>query len=991
MEEADGHAQLQAAREDAVASADPAALATLAGLVRDHEFGRLVAQLRPHTKRLQPLLDRPPAARLAQLQRAVGVTGDDASLLRSAVTSPVAALHDAITQLQTNGTPAERESAGHMFGWLNLPHDLRAEHWAEWLRLLLTGEGKPRAAGAFCKGKWSKSQPGLAETFIAEAERVAAVEDDRRALLVAEATAALLTLAAPVLAGFDRRKRLAGLMDYDDLISRSQALLLDPGAAWVLFKLDGGLDHLLLDEVQDSAPEQWAIAGALTAEFFAGEGAGRGREGTRTVFAVGDRKQSIYSFQGAKPAEFDRWRDTMRDQVAAADGAFRTTELDVSFRSTPAVLALVDAVFDDPVAASGVLADDKQLHHEADRIGQAGQVEIWPLVPLPPEEALEPWAVALRNHGLTTAPQRLADALAHWIAAQIGRTALPSQGRTMQAGDILVLVRRRDEFARALVRRLKALGVAVAGLDRLFLTDQAAVQDLLALCDVLLLPEDDLSLACVLTSPLGGLTDDDLMALAIGRDGSLWHALRSRAAERPAWQRVAAMLTTLMARADFVSPHALLVEVLGPLGGRARLLGRLGPEAAEPIDELLGAALAHAANHPPSLQGFLHWLRQSGAEVKREAEEAGHAVRVMTVHGAKGLEAPVVILPDTTALPPDDGGLVWASEGVPLWSPGAALRCRAVDRLREAAAAERMAEYNRLLYVAMTRARDRLLVCGWQTRREVGEKTWYAAVQRGMTRLAAQAVPLEDVGEPWDGLVHRYATEQRAAVAARAAAPPASHPGLPHWAGQPPAWVAAPAPAEPARPTPLAPSRPADAMLGPIPPAASPLAFGGAVGSARDRGSLVHLLLQHAPDLPPHARRAAIARYVRQAGSPASLTDEVMAVLEHPALAPLFGPLGGAERPIAGVVGSTVVSGQVDRLAVLPDSILLADYKTNRDAPDSPERVPTLYLRQMAAYRAVLTQIFPRHAILCHLVWTRTATVMALPDAVLDAHCPPST
>ncbi len=969
MEEQDSHAELQAAREAAIEGADPAALRTIAGLVRDGEFGRLLAELRPHLQRLEPLLGLPAPARLLRLQRALGVAGDDASLLAAAVAAPDAAVREAVRRLGSVATDGERSTAARLQGWLGLPSGLRQEHWGEWVAILLKDDGEPRQ---ICKGKRSKADPGLAEAFLAEAERVAAVEDARRALLVAEATNAVLTLAAPVFARLQRRKQLAGLMDYGDLISHTRQLLIDPGAAWVLYKLDGGLDHVLLDEVQDSAPEQWAIAGALTAEFFAGTAAERGK---RTVFAVGDRKQSIYSFQGAEPAAFDQWRERMRASATASGGAFRSTVLDVSFRSTTPVLALVDAVFADPVAAGGVLPPGETLQHQAHRAGHAGQVELWPLTPRPQEDMPEPWAVARRNHGLTTAPQLLADTLAQWVADAIGRTKLPSAGRMIAAGDILILVRRRGDFARAVVRRLKALGVPVAGLDRLFLTDQPAVQDLLALCDTLLLPQDDLALACVLTSPLGGLSDDDLMQLAIGREVSLWGALRARAAERPEWQRVATFLQALMARVDYASPHALLVEALGPLGGRARLLRRLGPEAAEPIDELLGAALAHAGSHPPSLQGFLHWLRQSGAEVKREAEAAGHAVRVMTVHGAKGLQAPVVILPDTTALPPDGGGLVWAENDIPLWSPFHALRCRAVTELREAVKQRQLEEYNRLLYVALTRAEDRLVVCGWQTHKDVHEKSWYAAVQRGMTRLPA----VEESGFPI------YATAQAAAPAKAAGRHPDDPVPLPPWAGLPPDWVPHPPPAEPARPRPLAPSRPADAVLGPVPRVASPLTGGG---GALDRGSLVHRLLQHAPDLPATARPAAIESYLRAAGAPASLAGEVLAILDHPALQPLFGPLGRAEQPLSGLVGDAVISGQVDRLAVLPDSVIVADYKTNRDAPDAPELVPVLYLRQMAAYRAVLQQVFPNRVIQCSLVWTRTATVMVLPGTLLDVHGP---
>ncbi len=723
------------------------------------------------------------------------------------------------------------------------------------------------------------------------------------------------------------------------------------------------------------------------------------------MFAVGDGKQSIYSFQGADPEGLDRWRGIFRDRVRGAGRVWRDTALDVSFRSTAPVLALVDAVFSDRAVTPGV--DPAGLPHVVHRAGAAGRVELWPLAPMPEPVVAEPWAAPSRNAGSVSAPQLLAGALAAWIAGQIG-TPLAAEGRALRPGDVLVLVRRRNDFARALVRALKASGVAVAGLDRLVLTDQPAVQDLMALCDVLLLPEDDLTLACVLTSPLGGVSDDSLMALAAARRGTLWAELRLRAGDRAEWGAAWAFLSRLAGRVDYAGPHGLLAEALGPLGGRARLFARLGPEAAEPVDELLGAALAYQRMHPPSLQGFLHWLRRSSAEVKRQAEEAGEVVRVMTVHGAKGLEAPLVVLPDTTSLPPDEGKLAWTVDpgplpgasrpgsasvagtggmALPLWAPNKGFSCAALRAVREAGEAARLAEHDRLLYVALTRARDRLVVCGWQTRAEIDPQCWYRQVERGMASLETQPLPFA----AWGGEARCVEAAQAVAVAPlRHAA--ADGPVPPEWLGRAPGWVPRAPPAEPALSRPLAPSRPEGVAFGPAPRSVSPLQ-GVAQGDRFRRGALVHTLLQHLPALPAGEREAAALRHVADGhglpdGVAAGLAREALAVLETPELAGLFGPGSVAEQPLAGRVGDTVVSGRVDRLAVLADRVLVADFKTSVDAPPGVADTPAPYLRQMAAYRAVLRAIWPGRAVVCALVWTRGPSVSVLPDRLLDGHGP---
>jgi len=993
-DERDAEAALLEAREQMLARAAApdlqAALHVLAGLASADQFGKHVAALLADQDRLAGARALGPELAAAQ-RRALGLAADtEATAIAAGLSWPgEAELRRAAEHVQRHGSPKAQEKAAALLDWLGLDPDQRAEHWAIWREHCLTSNGDPRKPGAFVNPKLATADPQLAAAFQAEVERVLAVEDACRGLKMAEASHALVTLAGPVLDAYARRKDESGLLDYDDLIGRTRHLLIDPGAAWVLYKLDGGLDHLLLDEVQDTAPAQWRIAHALTEEFFSGAGAQRQE---RTVFAVGDRKQSIYSFQGADADEFDRSRAWLGARVRQAGKTWIQRPLNVSFRSTEPVLALVDRVFADPTAAEGV-ADPGTLRHIAERSGHAGAVELWPLAPPPPDDEPPPWTVPTTNQGLKSAPQLLAETLAKWIARETnGSVDLPSRGRPLRPGDVMILVRRRNDFARSLLRELKRCGVPAAGLDRLKLTEQPAVQDLLALCDALLLPRDDLAFACFLTSPLGGLTDPSLMELAIDRPGPLWEALRTRATERPDWQAAWDCFAALLRRVDYATPHALLAEALGPLGGRAKLVRRLGPEAGEPVDELLNAALAYARTNVPGLQGFLHWLRRSGAEVKREQEAAGETVRIMTVHGAKGLQAPLVILPDTTALPPDEHTILWApdprtSRDVPLWAPRKELRCAAGEALRDAASARRLQEHNRLLYVALTRAEDRLLVCGWAPRKGPPDTCWYSLVQRGFIALGAAAEPFG----PWDGHTLRHAMPQLVPPRPEPARDSGPTEPLPAWAGTAPDWRPVPPPAEPARPEPLAPSRPEGVDLGPVPAAASPL---GDPAQRFRRGRLIHALLQHLPELAPERRAAAAEMWLKRAGtalSPADATDvaaETMAILAHPDLVELFGAQSRAEVPLSGTIADRVVGGLVDRLAVLPDRVLVADFKTNRRAPARAEDTPVTYLRQMAAYRAVLREVFPDRPVHCRLIWTHTVCVTSLPDALLAQHSP---
>ena len=992
VEDADAQLTMDRAREAVLAAADPARLQTLAGLTKADQFGFLVQELDGERELVEPLLNLAEPILAESVRRACGAEArSEAALMAAAVSWPGEPVMRAALQVcDANGSPAVRAHVGPMLDWLARPAEIRIARWDSWCDGLFTQKGEPRSQRPFVNTKTADKHPEVMLAVVDEQVRAMAIEADLRAVRTAEVTTAMLRLALPILRAYARRKQELGFLDYSDLIGRTTTLLHDPGAAWVLYKLDGGIDHLLLDEVQDTAPQQWRVAHQLTEEFFAGLGAyGAEQAPARTFFAVGDPKQSIYSFQGADRDEFSRSRQEMSYRVDGSGQRWLDVTLDVSFRSTAPVLELVDAVFAGPPASEGVA--DGLLQHFPDRVGDAGRVELWPLAPVPEPPDVPAWTVPSVNLGLVSAPQRLAEGIARWVAEAIARgETLPSKGRALAAGDVLILVRRRTDFARNVVRALKARGVAVAGLDRLVLTEQAAVQDLLSACDAVLLPGDDLAVGCVLTSPLGGLSQESLMALAAERRSTLFDALRTRADERPDWEAAWRFLSALAARADYVTPHALLAEALGPLGGRARLLARLGPEAAEPIDELLGTALDYTALHPPSLQGFVHWLRRSGATVKREAGGAGGAVRVMTVHGAKGLQAPLVILPDTTALPPDNERFVWADDPVtarqiPVWTPRREFRCARVDALRKRDRDRQMEEHNRLLYVALTRAEDRLIVCGWETRRAMDDKSWYAMVARAFGSIGSRPAPFK-LG--WSGEMLVSDCPQTRPPVVRDRVEPDAASALPAWAGRPGNWRPASPPAEPALPVPLAPSRPDDVAFGPVPRVLSPRTVTDRFG----RGTLVHELLQHLPSLPPGRWESAASAHLRRQGlgedEAAALTGQTLAVLRHPDLAPLFGPAGRAEQPITGLVRGSVITGKVDRLAILPGEILLVDYKTGREPPATVADTPVLYLRQVASYRAVMQALYPGRPVRCALVWTLGPAVVTLPPDLLDAHAP---
>jgi ATP-dependent helicase/nuclease subunit A len=1061
-----------------------------------------------------------------QLSAALGVdAGDDLARVENDIVDgphlPLSHWPDIMAAFE-EGSKSDQDQARRLSAAVAASGETRTSHY---LGLFLTAKSEPRKS--VITDALADRYPELAERLSAEQDRVIQLVERRNGVICRDRTAALIAIAAEVISRYTEEKERRGVLDYDDLIDRTHRLLSECGPDWVHYKLDLGLDHILVDEAQDTSEKQWDIIKRLVSEF----GAGAPEPQPRTVFAVGDEKQSIFSFQGAAPREYDAARRYFEERFRGCDVAWRFVRFDHSFRSGENVLSAVDEVFGSPdiyrsITSGGAGQLAQKPVHLALPGAAPGLVEIWPLIEPDPVPDMTAWDAPFDAVSETTPQVKLASKIAATVRGWIDSGApVGAERRAMRYGDVLILVRQRGPLFGAIIRALKNNGVAVAGADRLVLTEHIAIIDLMALADALLLAQDDLALAIALKSPLFGFDDDLLFELAWQRRGNLRAAVAARAAEREEFAAADALLRRCEARARHDSPFAFFAWLLGPEQGRRKIFARLGLEAADALDEFLELALEYEKHEAPSLQSFVTWLKSATTVVKRDMETTRDEVRVMTVHGAKGLEAPVVILADTTtppkgshppalleiegasgapagatliganlcrnvatdASPPpcgegsgvgvDPGGsavprgtpprpipppqrgrenqaapkspdlapmgatLVVASlsaprpatgrpQGSPLrkvgdgasgastcivWASRRDLDVPAVATARQAALDENEHEYRRLLYVAMTRAAEHLIVCGCHGKKKPAPGCWYDLVRKGLDgqpgfeeiregdttkwlyRKAAE--PAEAAGSSPLPLVGRGRGCGSGREAQLRPNLPTPHPDPPPQGGREealPAWLTTPAPAEAARAILVSPSSAYDETVA---PPASPrrrhAAQEQAQAQALARGTLIHRLLQSLPDIDPARREAAAHSFLSRAGAAFSIDEcdlfvgRALAIFADPRFAELFAPGSRAEVPIVGrlhsVRGPEIhVSGQIDRLAITPRAVLIADYKTNRDPPTSVEAAPPTYVGQLALYRALLSKIYPDRPVRAALVWTERPDLMELPADMLD-------
>ena len=863
---------------------------------------------------------------------------------------------------------------------------------------LLTKEKKPRSFGK------TVFAPHIQTIFNGITDELVAYRDKVKRLEMVRGSSYVLEIVRKVLDVFVNSKYRQGLLDFDDLIEttanllrgRLQNSLDNKSFEWILYKLDYGIDHVLVDEAQDTNPDQWEIISTIANAFMEGLGA---RENTnRTLFVVGDRKQSIYSFQRADPDVFEAMRLYFGQRMSEADRIFKAVDMNISFRSVPAILNFVDRMFESEMDKKGVVAAEEDVKHSAHRHDEPGLVELWPIIYDERTETGEAWPlpetdtdkIASNAASSVLLAEKIAGTVKHWLDS--GRY-LPSKDRAVEAGDILILLRKRGQLQGDLVRALKSRNINVEGLDRLILQEHIAIQDLLAAGLCALDPVDDYTLACLLKSPFVGWHDEELMELSLGRTGTLYREMEKRSGESD-YAEILSWLKKLSSFAQRETPYsffATLLSVSCPAdktgSGWRAIHKRLGEEAFDPVETFLGHVLDwKSSKGRTGLLAFIEDMKREKTEIKREMEEGAGRVRIMTVHGSKGLQAPIVFLADTAVS--TQGGnkgnqissqVYWpAKTGLdfPFWAPGGDTRNSFSDTYKDMMAEKAEEEGRRLLYVAMTRAEDELYICGhMKDGANLSDTCWYALAEKTMKALqASNDVRFEAIEN--DGTYTYQDKGVQIQENKQAENQDEDQVGMP-------GWVTEILTEEEKVLKSVQPSRPVEDE----PAVFSPLATASEdrYMSRFHRGNIIHTALQFLPDLDKEKRADALKSYLSQKHlelekvTQEEMAAEILNLLDDPLFKNVFGPNSRAEIPVTGVLGGNKkVSGQIDRLVIEKNRILIVDFKTNRPPPDDERDVPQIYRDQLTSYHDIMSAIHPDKEIICGLLWTSIPKFMRI-------------
>ncbi|MDX5488077.1 MAG: UvrD-helicase domain-containing protein [Wolbachia endosymbiont of Andrena praecox] len=733
---------------------------------------------------------------------------------------------------------------------------------------------------------------------------------------------------------YNSEKSKNALLDYNDIIDLATNLLSDPDHKdWVLFNLDQKIDHILVDEAQDNSISQWKIITNLCDEFFAGN------DEKRTLFVVGDVKQSIYRFQGANPHLFNYMQQYFHTKTGGRD--WISCQLEKSFRSTPEVLMLVDRIFNNFRAE--ISFNDNEIKHVPHRENDQGYIEIWPALPRRKEKEQRALQIPLTcKEGYTIADRLLAQTIANRIHNWLNEgRILVAKDRHIEPRDIMILVRQRNVLVDYIISELKKANVPVVGRDYFRIMDYIAVQDLIALAEFLLLQANDLALANALKSPLFNFTEDDLFNIAYDRkEHSLWERIQDYSVV------IYSELNYLINLSRTESPLALFTHILRT--GKKKFAARLGLECFEVLDEFMNLVLQF---ENPSLQAFVQWIKENNPEIKNDMQSERNAVRIMTIHKSKGLQAPIVFLVDTNTVPRNSESIIFDGTEAPFWcGKNNNAYCDQVKREKKL---EDYNEYLRLLYVALTRAEDELYIL---SKEPVQKGSWYDLItkygepyekkQRGLRPIFKEKVEVLCVNANYPYI---YKKRDYFDVPVISLPPALAHSSV-----------------SSQRVT-LESSEKEGAEW--IPVSATWMTDGYA------RGLIIHSILQYMPKIEKERRKNWVRKYldnINISEDKDEIYSKILAFNEKYGY--LFDLEGKSEITLSGIIDGEPVLVRLDRLCITQDKAIIIDYKSHRNVSVS---LLNEIKKQMLTYKTLVQEIYPNKQVEFMVIWVEDLTLQS--------------
>lgn len=798
---------------------------------------------------------------------------------------------------------------------------------------------------------------------------------------------------------YDELKNLEGALDYDDLIIKTQLLLKEHHSKWVLYKLDGGIDHILLDEAQDTAIEQWEMLVALMDDFFSDD---RAVMGERTFYAVGDEKQSIYSFQGANIKAFSYMKDFFSSKLSFLGNELDSVELLNSFRSSIAILRFVNEILKDGGGTGVKNISDHSAFHEA----LPGRVELWPLVEEQPGKQKNNWWDFEKEIVETSATDKLAENIAIEIKKILKSNStlvfpnedFEKRNRKILPGDFLILVRSRGAIFKSILKKLKQHDLPIAGSDRLLLLNELAIRDIISLLKFLDNTSDDLSLAEALRSPLLGLSESDLFKISFNRSSTLYHSLTLNLPKHEA----SYIILDLVQEAQETAPYELIEKILINHRGRLRMGARLGESVNDVLDEFLLQALIYEDLEPPCLRGFLDWLQNIDVPVKRQLSNSSSSIRVMTIHGSKGLESPIVIMPETSYnLRGAKRDMFLENDDWVCFSDKSGYLPTQIRELKEESIISSIEEENRLFYVAVTRAKNWLIIAG--VGKENKNKSddnqtinWYVRSKKALENLTANDRPgpnliaQEKIIFEHNWLVEKQIHTKNIKLKKDSnfefiITPFLDEKNLKNF--QKKSFIASQ----------MVDVEDDDFVM----KQSYDLDQSNRRKKSASYGVAVHHFLQYIRSFSPTDHHYVKDHFVSnfnngidQSGMVETAFQEALAVLEKPELHSLFfksnilnevevsGFIDLANKRKDDLKSKIHVSGRIDLIHITESRILIIDFKTNKQIPASIKLVSKAYLAQIAVYIELLKATYPTRKISGAILWTKTAKLMKIPNKV---------